>query len=59
MEVSLAVRICSREDGLLVLKNPVMTAAGTFGYGTEYAKVVDIQRLGAIVSKGITLHPRN
>src|SRR5262249_25184436 len=31
---------------------------GTFGYGTEYARVVDIRRLGALVSKGITLHPR-
>ncbi len=42
----------------LRLENPVLTASGTFGYGTEYAKIVDIQRLGAIVSKGITLHPR-
>jgi len=58
MGVSLAVRLCSREDGLLELKNPVMTAAGTFGYGTEYARIVDIQRLGAIVCKGTTLHQR-
>lgn len=35
-----------------------MTAAGTFGYGTEYAQVIDIQRLGAIICKGITLRPR-
>ncbi len=42
----------------LRLRNPVMTAAGTFGYGTEYASVADIQRLGAIVSKGTTLQPR-
>jgi dihydroorotate dehydrogenase (NAD+) catalytic subunit len=35
-----------------------MTAAGTVGYGTEYAKMVDIQRLGAIVCKGTTLAPR-
>ncbi len=42
----------------LRLRNPVMTASGTFGYGTEYAGVADIQRLGAIVSKGTTLQPR-
>ncbi len=42
----------------LRLRNPVMTAAGTFGYGTEYASLTDIQRLGAIISKGTTLQPR-
>lgn len=42
----------------LVLANPVMTASGTFGNGLEYQKVFDIQRLGAIVSKAITLHAR-
>jgi len=42
----------------LMLDNPVMTASGTFGYGTEYAPLVDIQRLGAIICKGITLLPR-
>ncbi|HEU5366853.1 MAG TPA: hypothetical protein VFU69_00245, partial [Ktedonobacterales bacterium] len=42
----------------LRLRNPVMTAAGTFGYGTEYAGLADIQRLGAIVSKGTTIQPR-
>jgi dihydroorotate dehydrogenase (NAD+) catalytic subunit len=35
-----------------------MTASGTFGYGTEYADFVDIQRLGAVVCKGTTLEPR-
>jgi dihydroorotate dehydrogenase (NAD+) catalytic subunit len=35
-----------------------MTASGTFGYGTEYGELVDIQRLGAIVCKGTTLQPR-
>ena len=35
-----------------------MTAAGTFGYGTEYAQVIDIQRLGAIICKGVTIRPR-
>src|SRR5437870_4985141 len=42
----------------LVLANPVMTASGTFGNGLEYRKLIDIQRLGAIVSKAITLRPR-
>jgi dihydroorotate dehydrogenase (NAD+) catalytic subunit len=42
----------------LVLANPVMTASGTFGYGTEYGELVDIQRLGAIVCKGTTLLPK-
>jgi dihydroorotate dehydrogenase (NAD+) catalytic subunit len=35
-----------------------MAASGTFGYGTEYSQILDIQRLGAIVCKGITLEPR-
>ena len=42
----------------LIVPNPVMVASGTFGYGTEYAKVFDIQRLGAIVTKTTTLAPR-
>ena len=44
--------------GSLELKNPVMTASGTFGYGTEYADFMDISRLGAIIVKGTTLAPR-
>lgn len=43
---------------LLVLKNPVMTASGTFGYGLEYADLMDISRLGAIIVKGTTAEPR-
>jgi dihydroorotate dehydrogenase (NAD+) catalytic subunit len=42
----------------LLLANPVMTASGTFGYGTEYAGLFDIQKLGAIICKGTTLKPR-
>ena len=41
----------------MVLRNPVMPASGTFGYGTEYADLIDIGRLGAIVTKGITVVP--
>ena len=42
----------------LVLANPVLVASGTFGYGVEYADVVDVGRLGAICCKGTTLRPR-
>lgn len=44
--------------GNLALKNPVMTASGTFGYGEEYAEFVDLSRLGGIFVKGTTLEPR-
>lgn len=44
--------------GGLVLKNPVIAASGTFGYGEEYAGVLDLNRLGAIVVKGLSLEPR-
>ena len=40
------------------LKNPVITASGTFGYGQEYDPFVDLNRLGAIILKGITLKPK-
>ncbi|MCX7817185.1 MAG: dihydroorotate dehydrogenase [Syntrophales bacterium] len=44
--------------GPLVLKNPVMTASGTFGYGREYFDYVDPSELGAVVVKGLSLNPR-
>lgn len=44
--------------GGLSLKNPVMTASGTFGYGLEFADFVDLNRLGGFIVKGTTLHPR-
>lgn len=44
--------------GNLSLKNPVMTASGTFGYGVEYADFVDLSRLGGIFVKGTTVEPR-
>lgn len=43
--------------GRLRLKNPVMTASGTFGYGKEYHEYFDISRLGAVVVKGIRMEP--
>jgi dihydroorotate dehydrogenase (NAD+) catalytic subunit len=51
--VDLAVRI-----GPLTLRNPVLTASGTFGYGDEYAHVVDVAALGAVITKTVTLAPR-
>lgn len=43
--------------GKLTLKNPVMTASGTFGYGEEYSEFFDLSKLGALVIKGISLKP--
>ena len=54
----LSVQLAPHNKRGLLLSNPVMTASGTFGYGTEYAEVFDIQRLGAIICKGTTLKPR-
>jgi dihydroorotate dehydrogenase (NAD+) catalytic subunit len=49
-QVDLSVRL-----GPLALKNPVMVASGTFGYGREFASLVDLNQLGAIVVKGLSL----
>lgn len=51
-EVDLSVTI-----GGIHLANPVMVASGTFGYGEEYANLLDFNRLGAIIPKGISLKP--
>jgi dihydroorotate dehydrogenase (NAD+) catalytic subunit len=55
MDMDLNTRI---KIGGLDLKNPVMTASGTFGYGPEFEDFIDINRLGGIVVKGTTLHHR-
>ena len=47
----------SVQIGTLQLQNPVMVASGTFGYGVEYAQLLDLNQLGAVVVKGIRLHP--
>lgn len=44
--------------GALSLRNPVMTASGTFGYGVEYADLVPLHEIGAVIVKGTTLAPR-
>jgi dihydroorotate dehydrogenase (NAD+) catalytic subunit len=48
----------SLQIGSLRLKNPLIAASGCFGYGVEYADVVDLSALGAIVSKGLFLSAR-
>ncbi len=50
---ALSVKIAS-----LVLKNPVITASGTFGYGEEYSEFLDLNKLGAIVVKGLSITPK-
>src|SRR5450432_4123955 len=44
--------------GSLTLKNPVLTASGTFGYALEYDDFYDVATLGGICTKGLSLHPR-
>ncbi|HOO41569.1 MAG TPA: dihydroorotate dehydrogenase, partial [Syntrophales bacterium] len=48
----------SVDIGGLKLKNPIMTASGTFGYGEEYAPFINLNDLGAIIVKGLSLKPR-
>src|SRR5258708_12244876 len=43
--------------GALRLANPIIAASGTFGYGVEFARLVDLNRLGGIVVKGLSLEP--
>jgi dihydroorotate dehydrogenase (NAD+) catalytic subunit len=56
--LNLAVELAPGRKRGLALRNPVMTASGTFSNGLEAARIFDVQRLGAIVSKGTTLKPR-
>ena len=53
MQPNLSINICK-----LKLKNPVMVASGTFGYAEEFSDFLDLKKLGAIVTKTITLRPR-
>jgi dihydroorotate dehydrogenase (NAD+) catalytic subunit len=53
-EVDLRVSI-----GTLHLKNPIIAASGTFGYGVEFSPLVNLSRLGAIVTKGLSIQPMN
>ena len=56
--LNLSVELAPSNRRGLLLANPAMPAAGTVGYGTDYAQLVDIEKLGAIVTKGTTLSPR-
>jgi dihydroorotate dehydrogenase (NAD+) catalytic subunit len=56
--VDLSVDLAPSRPGALVLRNPMLVASGTFGYGIEYGDVVDVDRLGAICCKGTTLKAR-
>jgi dihydroorotate dehydrogenase (NAD+) catalytic subunit len=55
---NLRVQLAPRHAKGLALSNPVIMASGIAGYGTEYAEIADIQKLGAVVCKGTTLMPR-
>jgi len=44
--------------GGIALRNPVLTASGTFGYGTEFAPFLDLEKIGGFVAKSLTLAPR-
>ncbi len=57
--MNISIQLAPKNSHGLLLANPVMTASGTFGYGTEYSHLFDIQKLGAIVCKGTTLEPRD
>jgi dihydroorotate dehydrogenase (NAD+) catalytic subunit len=56
--LDLSVQLAPNNRHGLLLSNPVIAASGIFGYGTEHAQVIDIQRLGAIICKGTTLNSR-
>jgi dihydroorotate dehydrogenase (NAD+) catalytic subunit len=58
MSTDLSIQLAPKNIRGLRLTNPVMTASGTFGYGTEYAELIDIQKLGAIICKATTREPR-
>lgn len=55
--MDIAAQLLSVNIGGIEMRNPVMTASGTFGYGSEYADFVDLNRLGAVVVKGVTSVP--
>ena len=51
---NLAVEICGIE-----LKNPIIAASGTFGFGLDFSQYIDLEKIGAITMTGITLEPRD
>jgi dihydroorotate dehydrogenase (NAD+) catalytic subunit len=57
--MNLQTRLTTRHNKGLLLRNPVVIASGTFGYGMDNARLAEEHRLGAITCKGTTLHPRS
>jgi dihydroorotate dehydrogenase (NAD+) catalytic subunit len=55
--MKLQIELAQHHKTGLLMSNPVVMAAGVFGYGIEYAKLAEVQRLGAIISKSTTLRP--
>src|ERR1043165_9370048 len=51
--------ICHLQIRNVTFKNPVLTASGTFGYGLECGELVDVSKLGAVVTKSISRKPRD
>src|SRR5437588_6906072 len=56
--MNLQTELAPQHKSGLLLKNPVIRASGTFGYGIEYAKIAEVEHLGAVICKGTTLRPR-
>src|SRR5258708_15349775 len=54
--MKLETELAPRHKSGLLLRNPVIMASGTFGYGVEYARSAELHRLGALVCSGVTLH---
>ena len=50
---------CAVDLAGIALRNPVLTASGTFGYGTEFSPFLDLTRIGGFVAKSLTLEPRH
>ncbi len=59
MDVDLSLELGTATPRPLTLRNPVMPAAGTFGYGVEYARLLPLDRMGAVITKSTTLRPRS
>jgi len=57
--LNLKVQIAPKNKRGLEIKNPVIAASGTVGYGVKYAELIDINKLGAVICKGTTLKPRD
>ncbi|HEY5996591.1 MAG TPA: hypothetical protein VIU29_06185, partial [Candidatus Deferrimicrobiaceae bacterium] len=57
MKKDMAPDLSVSVGGGLTIKNPVMTASGTFGYGLEFSPFYDISRLGMVIVKGLSLLP--